>query len=127
MANRLTAPCIGPAVLLALAALACGVGPVTDASAPLIAFENPQQGDTISGSTVNVIVQAIDDDRIVSVKIFADGQLLTEDAIEPYQTTWLTSGLQDSTTHTLRAEARDPGGNSASIQISVLVRRLPPQ
>lgn len=126
MALRLLSPWTVPLGLLGLSALACGVGPITDGSAPILAFESPEQGDTVSGTSVDVVVAAVDDDRIVSVKIFADGQLLTEDAVEPYQTIWLISALPDSTTHTLRAEAQDPGGNSATVQISVLVRRQPP-
>ena len=106
-------------------AIACSTGPTTDNSAPILVFAEPQDGDTVSG-TVNITVQAVDDDLVVSVLIQADGDTLTVDPSSPYQAVWNTGALVDGSSHQLRAVARDPAGNTGTQQINVVVRRTPP-
>lgn len=115
-----------PYLLVAGPVVACGdLGPSDDGTAPLVTFEAPQQGDTVSG-TVFVTVDAFDDDRVVAVRIFVDGAQLTDDPSAPYQASWNAGGGAIATTHTLRAEARDASGNVGMAQVTVVVAQRAP-
>lgn len=117
---------ISPYLLVAGPVLACGgLGPGGDTSEPLVAFDAPRQGDTVSG-TVNITVQAFDDDRVLSVRMFVDGVQLTEDPSSPYQASWNAGPAANPTTHTLRAEARDVSGNLGTAEITVVVAQRTP-
>jgi hypothetical protein len=118
---------VSPYLLVGSVIVACGgLGTTSDSTAPLVTFDIPRQGDTVSGA-VNITVQAFDDDGVLAVKIFADGVQLTEDPSDPYQAPWNAGGTTTATTHTLRAEARDLSGNVGTAQITVVVKDRAPQ
>jgi hypothetical protein len=125
MALRLARP-LSPYLLVAGLIVACGGLDTDDSSSPLVAFDVPRQGDTVTG-TVNITVEAFDDDAVLAVRIFVDGTQLTDDPSSPYQAAWNTPAATNPTTHTLRAEARDLSGNVGSAQITVVVRERAPQ
>ena len=81
-----------------------GLGPSDDTSSPLVNFEVPRQGDTLSG-TVNITIEAFGDDGVLG--IFVDGVLSTEDPSAPYQGLRNTGSGADPISRTLRAEARE--------------------
>jgi hypothetical protein len=117
---------ISPYLLVAGPVLACGgLGPSDDTIAPLVSFDVPRQGDTVSG-TVNISVQAFDDDQVLAVRIFVDGVQLTDDPSSPYQAAWNAGPGANPTTHTLRAEARDVSGNVGTSEIMVVVAERAP-
>jgi hypothetical protein len=117
---------VTPCLLVAGSAVACGgLGPSDDTSAPLVTFDVPRQGDTVSGA-VNITIAAFDDDGVVAVRIFADGTQLTDDPSAPYQATWNAGPGANPTTHTLRAEARDASGNVGTAQVQVVVAQRAP-
>lgn len=117
---------ITPYLLVAGPVIACGgLGPSDDTSAPLVTFDIPRQGDTVSG-TVNVTVEAFDDDFVVAVRIFVDGTQLTDDPSSPYQASWNAGSAASPSTHTLRAEARDGSGNVGTAQVTVVVAQRAP-
>jgi hypothetical protein len=116
------------AVVAAAGTAACG-GLQADGFAPQIEISQPQPGQTVS-QVVTITAVARDNDRVVSVKFFIDGQLLAEaftpdfpagDCCPTYQATWNTAGLADGSEHTIRVEARDPSGNTAFHEIVVVV------
>jgi len=82
-------------------------------------------GDTLSG-TVNITIEAFDDDGVLAVRIFVDEVLLTEDPSAPYQGLWNTGSGADPITRTLRAEARDFSGNLGTAQVTVVVKDRAP-
>ena len=119
-------PRVTPYLLVAGPVVACGgLGPSDDTSAPLVTFDIPRQGDTVSGA-VNVTIAAFDDDGIVAVRIFVDGTQLTEDPSAPYQASWNAGSGAAPSTHTLRAEARDVSGNVGTAQVTVVVAQRAP-
>jgi hypothetical protein len=112
---------ISPYLLIVGPVLTCGgLGPSGDTSSPLVAFDAPRQGDTVSG-TVNITVQAFDDDQVLAVRILVDGVQLTDDPSAPYQAVWNAGPAANATTHTLRAEGRDVSGNVGTTEITVVV------
>lgn len=113
--------------LVFLAVLAgCGdLGPTDDSSAPQVVFETPLDAAIVSG-VVNIKVLAVDDVGVVSVKIYVDNAFLLEDASLPYEAIWNTGALADNSNHTLRAEAKDPSGNTRTAQITVTVVKQTP-
>jgi hypothetical protein len=115
-----------PYLVVAVPVVACGgLGPSDDSTAPLVTFDVPRQGDTVSG-TVIVTIAAFDDDGVVAVRIFVDGTQLTDDPSAPYQASWNAGGGANATTHTLRAEARDVSGNVGTAQVTVVVAQRAP-
>jgi hypothetical protein len=117
---------ITPYLVVAGLVVACGgLGPSDDTSAPLVTFDIPRQGDTVSG-TVNVTIAAFDDDGVVAVRIFVDGTQLSEDPSSPYQASWNAGSGASPSTHTLRAEARDVSGNVGTAQVTVVVAQRAP-
>ncbi len=91
---------------------------------PTVAIVNPQGGQQVQ-DTVTVLASA-DDDRIVKeVAFFVNGDSVFSDNLYPYKYDWITTGLADSTSHTIVAKAFDQSGNwsySAPITVTVFPR-----
>ncbi|HEV8358751.1 MAG TPA: Ig-like domain-containing protein [Gemmatimonadales bacterium] len=88
---------------------------------PQVNIFHPADRDTVSG-VVSIDVDAADDVAVDVVRIFVDGRQLGIDLyVGPYHASWNTIGLPDSSAHTIRAEARDQAGNTATQQIVVTV------
>lgn len=87
---------------------------------PSVTISAPNDGATVSG-TVTIRAEASDDRGVVSVRFLVDGALLSEDASSPYEAAWDTSAVAAGS-HSIVAEARDTGGQSARTAITVTVR-----
>jgi hypothetical protein len=106
------------------------ISETTDLVPPTVSIVNPQGGQQVQ-DTVNVLASA-DDDRIVSnVAFFVNGDSVFNDNLYPYEYNWITTGLADSTSHSIIAKAFDQSGNwalSAPVTVTVFPRgdRTPP-
>ena len=91
-------------------------GGATDTTAPTLSVINPNHGTTVSGS-VNITVQASDDNGVKEVKIYIDGNYV----IDGNTYTWITSNYTNGN-HLIYAKAWDNAGNEGiSDFISVIV------
>ncbi len=97
-----------------------------DTTPPSVSFQQPQAGGTVAKSQAEQItVNASDNVSVASVKLYADGTLVSTDTTAPYVFQWNTSSLAADSQHTLRAVAADQAGNSTGVSITVTVRANP--
>jgi hypothetical protein len=89
----------------------------SDTAAPSVAFVNPTNGATVTGS-VTVRADASDDTRVEKVDLRIDGVLRSIDLTAPYAFTWNTTS-ETAGAHTLELRAYDIDGRSATKRISV--------
>ncbi len=102
--------------LLGLFWVAC-----SDKKPPLIAIVSPKHGARV-GDTVNVIVEAYDNEELYYVEIYIDDSLVDRYYDEPYEYIWLTDTLDHLSNHSICAGAVDMALNIAeSDAISVTV------
>lgn len=95
-------------------------GSAFDNIAPQVTIINPEAGQSVAGITM-INTSASDNTAIVGVQFWIDGALYGSEIRQaPYQTNWDTRLYADGI-HRLRAVARDPNGNTALHEISVLV------
>jgi hypothetical protein len=90
-----------------------------DTAAPTVAFLQPTEGATVSGSVV-VKADADDDTRVEKVDLWVDGVLRGIDRTAPYDLTWSTAGVSAGT-HALELRAYDIDGRIAKRRITVTV------
>ncbi|MES2429541.1 MAG: Ig-like domain-containing protein [Bacteroidota bacterium] len=99
---------------------------IGDITRPTVSITSPATGSSVTG-TINVGVSGSDNVGISSVRLSADGTLISTLTSSPFSfslnTTTLASG-----THTLTATATDAAGNTNthSIQVTVNTTVLPP-
>lgn len=100
--------------------------PVSD-EPPTVRINSPTDGATVNG-TITVSATASDDRPGVAVSFFVDGSLLSTDSSAPFTAAWDTTSAGNNTRHTIRAEARDSAGQTASDQVTVTVNQggVPP-
>jgi len=99
---------------------ACGLpSEQADTDAPIVFITSPLADSTVGG-TVAFSAQVFDGFGVASVKFMVDGRVVGEDVIEPFAVNWNTRGVGNGL-HALRAEARDPAGNTGFTSISVTV------
>jgi hypothetical protein len=97
--------------------LGCG----SDKEPPEVQITNPVNGSVVSG-TVNVTAEASDNKSVERVEFYVDGSLASTSTSEPYSYSWLTTSLQDSSSHTIYVKAYDAAENEETSQtVSVLV------
>ncbi len=99
-------------------------GKAADTTAPAVSLTGPAPGATVSGK-VNLTATATDNaggSGMAGVQFKLDGtQLLAEDPLAPYSTSWDTTAAANGT-HTLTARAFDAAGNqTTSTAVSVTV------
>jgi poly(hydroxyalkanoate) depolymerase family esterase len=93
-----------------------------DTSPPSVSIVSPSEGATLSG-VIEISVNATDDDRIHSVLMFLDGELIGSDYRGPeYEFLWDTAVFPQGT-HELSARAFDAAGNMADDSIAVTVKQ----
>ena len=92
------------------------VAETADIIAPSVIIVNPQGGQVVEG-IVNITAYAEDERSIQSVEFFIDGTSRGSSSAYPYIYNWNTSGISDSTSHTIFAKATDGGGNTAISQV----------
>lgn len=96
-----------------------------DTTAPVVSITAPGSGATV-GSSVPVTATATDDVAVVSVKLFADGQL--QDTLtapndgSDYSFVWDSSGWANGS-RTLRVTATDAAGNVGYDEVTVTLDR----
>ncbi len=106
-----------------------GDDPSEDFEAPVVAITSPAPAATVSGAAVAITADATDNMGVVGVQ-FIRGSLPgtaigAEDQVAPYAVTWDTTALSDGV-YTLRAIARDAGGNATvSGPVNVTVDNTP--
>ena len=91
----------------------------SDAVPPTVNFASPANGATVSGAAV-VSISASDNVAVKSVSLSIDGVSAATATAAPYTFTWNTNAVPNGQ-HSLTATAQDSSGNSASVNISVLV------
>ncbi len=83
-----------------------------DSTPPEVSISSHVTGDNVSRD-VTITATATDAGGIKQVKFFIDGTEKTPaDTTFPYEYQWDTTGLDDGTTYTLKAEAEDNSGNT---------------
>ena len=110
--------------LLIIVLSSCGKKKVTgeDTTPPTVNILSPANNSEVS-DTVEISVQAQDNNKVAKVEFYIDSQLLFTDTQSPWEYDWTTYLFDDSTTHTMYAVAYDQANNSAtSSVITVLVR-----
>ncbi len=103
-----------------LALASCLNLPTTDTSMPQVHIDAPAAGAIVSGS-VSILVTATDDFGLDRVTILIDGVVLKLMVTPPYAAAWNSQAAENSSSHIIRAEARDLSGNTSSHSISVTV------
>ncbi len=92
-----------------------------DSEPPTVNIIRPSTGEIVSG-TVNIEVSATDNESVVRVIIYIDNNAVDTIVNLPYIYQWITTGLADSSIHTIQARAYDPSDNEGiSATISVVV------
>jgi len=92
-----------------------------DNDAPVVEITNPVDGSFVSG-TVDITADATDDNEVDSVQFYIDDTLRSTSTAESYTYSWVTTGLENNSTHTIYAVAYDAAENeSVSETISVIV------
>jgi hypothetical protein len=98
------------------------VAVANDLTAPTVTITAPPNGASVSGTSVSVSAEALDDIGVAGVQFLLDGAALgAEDTTAPYIISWNASAASAGT-HTLSARARDGAGRqttSASISVTV--------
>lgn len=75
----------------------------------------PNNSSFVSGTIINIIAEAEDNEEVDNVKFYIDGVNLYEDSSEPYMYSWNTTDLSGS--HTIYAKADDSSENTATSDI----------
>ncbi|MCX6810338.1 MAG: Ig-like domain-containing protein [Candidatus Berkelbacteria bacterium] len=92
--------------------------PASD-SAPTVSITAPASGATVSG-TMLFTATAADDNGVTKVGFYIDNNLLVDDSIAPYETTF-NSASYGNGAHTLRARAYDTAGQTTDSTISITI------
>ncbi len=99
-----------------------------DVTAPVVSWQSPRQGQTISGIWQEAggngrsacRIGATDDVGVTRVDVFLDGDFLNQELYAPWACVLDTTAIANGT-HTLRAVAYDARGNSRASSIQVVV------
>lgn len=96
----------------------------TDSQPPTVSILEPSTGSIVTGP-VQILASASDDRRVDSVSFFLDGASIPFKVATapPFSAVWDPSlASVPAGTHSIRVEAKDPSGNSASDSITVSKR-----
>ena len=91
-----------------------------DNEAPVVAFLNPTNGQTVSG-TLTIRIDGRDNVGVESIRFFADGVLIRTFTYGPYTMQWSSKSVWDGP-RVLRAVARDKKGNESVAEITINVK-----
>lgn len=109
-----------PALLLIGCSL--NTGDAGDGSAPVVVITSPA-GSQVQG-TVTYSATVVDDREVDRVEFFAGDQLILEDRLPPYTTSWNTVNFPDGLI-VLKVRARDFAGNVGEATKPVTVNNEP--
>lgn len=90
-----------------------------DNVSPIGLIVSPLAGQTVSG-IVEITVEATDNDSVLSVSFFINGNLVEVDSIAPYTYSWNTTTAIEDTNHIISATISDISGNLTTLQ-SIIV------
>lgn len=90
---------------------------VNDTTPPSVVISSPPNGAKV-GTKVTINASASDNVGVASLKLYIDGKLVASTNSSSLSYTWNTRGASAGT-HTIKADATDAVGNSASQAISV--------
>ena len=97
-----------------------------DASPPDIAWVSPAYGATVTGKTARLAASANDDQQVVKVDVWVDGDLRLVDSDPPFEWQWDTTRELNGP-HTLQLRAFDVGGRARISETRlVTVNNAPP-
>lgn len=89
-------------------------GPAADSIAPSVVLTSPPEGTLVSRrATVSLEASASDNVGVVAVEFFVNERSMCRVATSPYRCTW-SSGNKFERSYTIKANAMDAAGNSAS-------------
>lgn len=91
-----------------------------DLEPPVVTITNPRNGAVVSG-VIKIEAAAVDDDTVLVVKFFVDGELIGEDSTSLYECDWDTKGCEPGTWHSIAARAWDGAGNEGDDSVRVMV------
>ncbi|GKS70092.1 hypothetical protein W03_20960 [Nitrosomonas sp. PY1] len=96
-------------------------GGITDATPPTISITAPADGVTVSGTSVTLSADAVDNVGVAGVQFSVTGGYpFGEDATAPYSIDWDSTAVTNGP-HTIEAVARDNAGNTSKSSIVVTV------
>jgi hypothetical protein len=96
-----------------------GGGAPGDTTKPTVSLASPSGGSTLSG-VVAVTANASDNVGVVVVDFLIDGKPVWSDTSAPYEFSWNTGTVGDST-HNIGSIARDGAGNQGDVWVDVRV------
>lgn len=108
--------------VLLLIGCSLNTGDSGDGSAPVVLITAPA-GSQVQG-TVTFSATVIDDRGVDRVEFFAGDQLILEDRLPPYETSWATVNFPDGLI-VLKVRARDFAGNVSEATKAVTVNNAP--
>lgn len=92
-----------------------------DKQAPEVEITYPVNGSVVNG-TETIAAEATDNESVVRVEFYIDDSLVSTSTAGPYTYAWITTPFQDSTIHTIHAQAYDAAENEGISQaVSVIV------
>jgi len=93
-----------------------------DTTPPTVSIASPASGSTVSG-TVNVSANATDNVGVTKVEFYVNGALQSTDTSSPYNFSWNTASLVNSS-YTLTMKAYDAAGNVGQASSTVNVQNV---
>ena len=105
-------------ILTVMLILSCSkdkkTNPDTESPTVIIAYP-PNNSSFVSGTIINIVAEAEDNEEVDNVKFYIDGVNSYQDSNEPYEYSWDTTDLSGS--HTIYAKAADSSENTATSDI----------
>ncbi|GMQ87344.1 MAG: hypothetical protein BMS9Abin08_0545 [Gammaproteobacteria bacterium] len=100
-------------------------GAAFDSLPPTVAITAPANGAMVSG-TVVVDINATDNVGVMSVELYANGELVGADSTRPYAFSWDSASANAGDQVTLTAIATDAAGNTGSTVVTVTIEDTRP-
>src|SRR3989338_5669369 len=104
----------------ATAALGWAAGPIDNP--PIVSITSPSNGAVVSG-LVSITAEATDDSGVAQVDFYIDGALLGSDISSPYEWSWDSTSVSDSS-YSIGATAVDTASQTASNNTSITVNNV---
>ncbi|MFC1525987.1 Ig-like domain-containing protein [Candidatus Latescibacterota bacterium] len=87
-----------------------------DGASPTVAIIYPLEGQRVSGR-VSIVVEAADNVGVTEVEFSVDGGVVLTRRQAPYVYVWDVTNLENGSTHSVRAIARDQAGNEPAVDV----------
>ncbi len=99
-----------------------------DSEPPTVSITNPANGAVVK-DTVIITATATDNNEVVKVDFYIDGNRTSTDTLSPYTYAWSTTALPESSSHDIQAKAYDDSDNegvSATVTVKVVNATVTP-